>query len=147
MREINSVYIGETGKRANQHHNHRNTVAIWGHEPIISYGFEDFMREIWRVYIGETGNKGKPRRQPLQHENMNQPTISNGSMHPRNTPHPVYFPFWKISWRWLNGLGPSRELVLRDCVPGTLDNGWRRDKRHGRREYAIHPRVSADINW
>ena len=31
------------------------------------------MREIKQsMYIGETGNKGKPRPQPLQHEDMNQ---------------------------------------------------------------------------
>ena len=41
----------------------------------------------------------------------------------------------------MNGLGSLRELGLRDCVPGTLDNDRKREKRHSRREYAIHPGV------
>ena len=52
------------------------TIAPWGHEQIISNGHENIMREMKQniyVYIGETGNEGKPRPQPLQHEDMNQP--------------------------------------------------------------------------
>ena len=95
------------------------------------------MREIIRV----TGNESKPRPQSLQHEDMKQP-IKTVQCTPTllHTPYNA-FSVKYLRWRCLNSLDPLRELGRRDCVPGALDNGPRREKRHSRREYAIHPRV------
>ena len=78
------------------------------------------MREINQsIHIGETGNEGKPRPQPLQHEDMNQPfqTVYCTPTKP-HTPH-IFFSVKRISLRCLNGLGLLRELGPRDRVPGT----------------------------
>ena len=86
------------------------------------------MREINQsIHIGETGNEGKPRPQPLQHEDMNQlfQTIQRTPTIP-HTPH-ISFSVKDPSSRCLNGLGPLRKLDFRDGVPDTLDNG--RDRR------------------
>ena len=118
------------------------TIARWGHEPIISNGYEDIMREIKQsVYIGETEKGGNQIPQPPQHEHINQPCQMVQCT--RIIPHTprLSFSVKYICWRRLNGVGPFRELGLRDCAPGTLDNGRKREKRHSRREYAIHPRV------
>ena len=99
------------------------------------------MREISRAYIEETGNEGKPGPQPLQHEDMNQP-FQTVQCTP-SIPHPLCISFsaTNLNWGRPNGLGSLRELGPQDCVPDTLDNGRRREKRHRRREYAIHPKV------
>ena len=98
------------------------------------------MREIKQsIYMGETENEDKPRPQPLQHEDINQP-FQTVQCTPTIT-HTPYISFFEnyLSWRFLNGLEPSREFGLRDCIPGTLDNGRRREKRRSRRELRYSP--------
>ena len=144
MREISRVYFGETGNEG------KSTPQPMQHE-VMNRLFQTGMRtssgRLSRVYIGETGNEGKPRPQPLQREDMKQPfqTVQCSLTIPHTRYNSVSVRY--VSWRCLNGLGPIRELDLRDCVPGTLDNGRRREKRHNRREYAIHPRVQCRQWW
>ena len=141
MREISRVYFGETGNEG------KSTPQPMQHEVmnrLFQTGMGTSSGRLSRVYIGETGNEGKPRPQPLQREEMNQSFQTVQCTF--TIPHTPYISFSEkyLSWRCLNGLGPLRELSIRDCVPGTLDNGQRREKRHRRREYAIHARVHAD---
>ena len=131
-------YISERREmRANQLHKHCK-MRLWTNT---------FMRTSWRrlstvyICIGDMGNEVKPRPRPLQHEDMTHPfqTVQCALTIP-HIPH-IFVSVKYLSWRCLNGQGPWRELGLRECVPGTLDNGRRREKRRSRRDYAIHPRV------
>ena len=102
--------------RANQHHNHCN-MRSWT-DPL-----KRILGHHEGVHVGETENEGKPRPQPLQREDMKQP-LQTVQCTPTIThaPH-ISFSVKYLSWGCLNGLGPLRELGLRDCVPATAEGG------------------------